>query len=498
MQNLITSAQMREADAYTIGKRPISSIKLMENAASAFVKAFKKHFTVRETSIALICGHGNNGGDGLAIARLLSAAGYKQLKVYILQFHTQQSTDFSRNLKRLTKTKIPVIKINDPVELKLEASLTIDAILGSGLNRPLSGQIGSVVSKINQSGSTVISVDIPTGLPAEGPVSPDYNGIKAALTITFQRPKLNFFFPESVQALQKFKVVDIGLDENYIQHLPGSWKLTDDADIRQLLQPRQNFSHKGTYGHALIVAGSPGTMGAALLAGSACLHAGAGLTTLCIPSGGSTAVHTALPEVMILPRTTDLEHQELRPYQAIAIGPGAGSEIEPLLSRFMGLQTPLVIDADGLAILSRRRDLLDSLPANTILTPHMKEFDRLFGSHQHWWDRLATAQGEARRRNVIILLKNQYTFVCLPSGEIYVNATGNPAMASGGMGDVLTGIIASLLAQSYKPGSAAILAAYLHGKAGDQLAKKQFVVTAGEVARQISKTMKKIVKKAEL
>lgn len=496
MQNLLTSAQLQKADIFTLQQQGISSVELMERAAVGFVESFKKEFPAHKNNIAILCGQGNNGGDGLAIARLLTEVDYKHIKVYLINFSAKQSEDYTANLERLTEKKIKLINVSKAEDLKdLKADIIIDAVLGAGLNKPLAGEYATLASLVNSLKKIVVSVDVPTGFNAEGEIPITYNGIKADLVVCFQQPKLNFFFPESVVALARFKVVDIGLDKGFIAGQPSDWKLTTKADIKHLLKPRVNFTHKGTYGHALLVAGNDTTMGAALLAASACLHVGAGLTTVCLPKSGLLSLNTALPEVMALPRNEHLDIAAFEKFTTIAIGPGLGTEEENeiLLARLISLKKPLIVDADALNILAKRRDLLEGLAAQSILTPHLKEFDRLFGTHQNWWERLKTAQGEAKVRNLVIVLKNQYTFVCLPNGEVHINATGNPAMASGGMGDVLTGIIAGLVAQSYPAETAAILAVYLHGKAGDELAKKRFTVNASKLALQLPKTLKKIL-----
>ncbi|WP_199138823.1 NAD(P)H-hydrate dehydratase [Pedobacter sp. ASV12] len=495
MKNLLSAAQMREADAYTIRQQGIPSVDLMERAAKAFVQVFVREVPEKDTSIAVICGTGNNGGDGLAIARLLVHEGYGGCEVFLASFSAKQSDDYLINLSRLRETKIAVTQL-DKVDLlgQSKATVIVDAILGSGLNKPLTGDFLALATLVNQLNRKVIAVDVPTGFYAEGQLS-HYNGIKAELVIAFQQPKLNFFFPESVHALARFKVADIGLDQGFIARQSSRWKLTEQADIARLLVPRQNFSHKGTYGHALLLAGNETTMGAALLAAGASLHSGAGLTTVCLPPSGLIALNAALPEVMALPRTIDLSIDVFDQFEAIAIGPGLGTETENerLLEQVIGLKRPLVIDADALNLLAKRQDILAELAPGSILTPHLKEFDRLFGQHENWWSRVATASEEAQQRKIVIVLKNQYTFVCLPDGEIHINPTGNPAMASGGMGDVLTGILAALLAQGYTAADAAVLGVYLHGAAGDQLAKKRATISASQLSLQIPKTIKQIL-----
>jgi NAD(P)H-hydrate epimerase len=497
MKNLLTASEFKAADAYTIENEPISSIDLMERASQAFVKVFKKEVTNKKSKIAVFCGQGNNGGDGLAIARLLVEEKYQDINVYVLKFAQKQSDEFNINLKRLKQTKIKINKVDDVNQLKnLEADIIIDAILGTGLSKPLQGNFAEIAKLINNSSAKIIAVDVPTGFNCEGEIPINYLGVKADLVISFQLPKINFFFPESIKALKKFKIVDIGLAETFFHNQKTNWKLTDISTVKKIIKPRENFTHKGTYGHALIVAGNEVTMGAGLLTANACLHSGAGLTTLCLPQSGLTALNTTLPEVMALSRYKDLANNDFNKYSIIAIGPGLGTSKEErdLLVKIIKLNMPLVIDADGLNILSNTPNLINQLAEGCVLTPHMKEFDRLFGEHKSWWDRVQTASEKAKTLKSVIILKNQYSFVCLPNGDIHINLAGNPAMASGGMGDVLTGIITALIAQKYSPEEATILGAYLHGKAGDELAKKRTIVTASQIAKQIPKTIRKILK----
>lgn len=496
MQTLLTSAQMRSADQFTVANKPIASIDLMEKAARAFVQCFLRDEFDTNKSIAIFCGKGNNGGDGLAIAHLLLANGYDNIKVYIVNFGKKQSDDFAINLQRLDESRCKKAIINQPGDLRnIKPDLIIDAILGSGLNKPLSDAYADLVHFINKLNKKIYAVDVPTGFFAEGRLTENYNGIKAYKTICFQRPKINFFFPESVQATGKYEVVDIALDENFIQNLDADFYLTEERDIQKLLKVRKLFSHKGTYGHALIIAGDANTMGAALLASMACLHAGAGLTTACIPLSGLVALNATLPEVMALPRDEYTRIENPAKYEAIAIGSGLGvnTDNEKLLESLVMVGKPLIIDADALNILGERPDLIEKLPKNTILTPHIKEFDRVFGDHESWWERVQTAKQKAQQLQIVIVLKNQYTFICLPTGKVHINPTGNPAMAQGGMGDVLTGIISALVAQRYSATDAAILGCFIHGKAGDSLAHERFVVTASQVAKEIPKVMKELI-----
>ena len=472
MLQLLTSSQIREADTYTIKHKPISSIDLMESASDAFVKAFKAEIPDRDTQISVFCGTGNNGGDGLAIARLLKEQAYDSVSVKIVRFSKKESTDFKINLTRLKLNGITFTEIFDTNKLPKEnASIIIDALIGSGLNRPLEGNFQLLIKHLNKLKKKVIAVDVPSGFPSEGIIDPRATVLKAKLTITFQRPKINFFFPESANATERFTTVDIGLDEAYIQSQSGSWKLLEEKDLKGLVRTRKPFSHKGNYGHALIIAGNTRTMGAALLCADACLHSGAGLTTACIPEGGMPALNTYAPEVMTLSRSELKSELISGKFNSIVIGPGLGTNASAteLVKQVLDFKIPMLIDADALNILAANPDVLHKLTEQTIICPHMKEFDRLFGISATWWERVALAQKKAKELKLIILLKNQFTFIALPQGDILINPTGNPAMAVGGMGDVLSGMIAAFLAQGYTAKESAILATYIHGKTGDVL-----------------------------
>lgn len=496
MRNIITSQQMKSADEYTIKHLPISSYDLMEKASTAFVKCFMKDNPDTEKHIAIFCGNGNNGGDGFAIARLLYNQDYLKIKVYKINFSASAFTeDNVKNQEALRTTGMKPIELNTADEINdIEADIIIDAILGSGLNKPLAEEYEKLVQKINHSNKIIYSVDIPTGMFAEGAFLPEYNGIKAYKTISFQRPKLNFFFPESIAATRLYETVDIGLIEEYIQSLHTDYHQTELKDIKKIIKPRERFSHKGTFGHALIVAGNKETMGAALLNSMGCLYAGAGLTSVCIPADGLTALNSSVPEAMYVAREKITSHDYLAKYSAIAVGSGLGEsdEAKQMLAHLLQSVKPLVIDADALNILAKNKEIMAQLPVNTILTPHMKEFDRMFGEHENWWSRLQTARQQTSEKQIIILLKSQYTFICTPDKQVYINTTGNAAMAQGGMGDVLTGIIVSFLSQGYTPIESAIMGCYLHGKSGDTIAVNKIVATASEVARQIAIEMKSI------
>ena len=500
MLPLLVSAQIREADAYTTEHEPIASIELMERAAKAFVGWFVNHFPDRFQSISVYCGTGNNGGDGLAIARMLSGHGYQKLDVKIARFSARSSDDFDTNLHRLAPLGIGIFEIKPGEDLPEENSgIIIDALLGTGLNKPLEGDYKRLVNYLNNLQKTVVAVDVPTGFFCEGVTDPEATVLKADLTITFQQPKINFLLPESAPYIHCWETVNIGLNEQFIRSLDSPYQLVEERDIRKRLKPRQRFSNKGTYGHSLIIAGADETMGAALLSASACAYAGSGLTTACIPPGGLVALNSYHPEIMAIVRNKEKEPEiEWEKFSTIAIGPGIGKDKDTLALLVKLLKTyqkPVVIDADALNLLSVHMGLWRHVPKGSIITPHMKEFDRLFGEHTSWWQRLETGIDMAKEHGIYIVLKNDYTITITPAGKLFFNSTGNAAMASGGMGDVLTGVIAALLAQKYSPEEACIIANYIHGKAGDELAlpNRMHVVLPGLLIAQIPVTMAKLM-----
>ncbi|MBG6235392.1 hydroxyethylthiazole kinase-like uncharacterized protein yjeF [Pedobacter sp. CAN_A7] len=487
MQTLLSSEQMRNADDYTIAQQQISSIDLMERAAAAFVRAFILHVPNLQTRISIFCGKGNNGGDGLVITRLLYQQGYPDLQVFIANFSDKASPDFIQNERRLQETGLVAKTLVEPGQFQnLQTEVIIDALLGSGLNQPLSGKFLSLVQQINALNKKIYAVDVPTGFFADGAMPLTYEGIQAYLTICFQRPKPNFFFPESAKATDRFEVVDIGLEETFIEEQQGEFLLVGVDDIKALHQPRKSFSHKGSFGHALLIAGDTNTMGAAILNAKGCLYAGAGLTTLSIPASGLSTLNTAIPEVMYLDRA-DIREKNMAKYHAIGMGSGLGTSTaaKALLELVLDLHRPLVLDADALNLMANYPALRHNLAPGCILTPHVKEFDRLFGEHLSWYDRLATARVQAQRLKCVIVLKNRYTFIVDGGKQVYINPTGNPGMAQGGMGDVLTGVLTAFMAQGKTALESALLACYFHGKAGDDLADDHYNVTASQVAENI-------------
>ncbi|HEY1025668.1 MAG TPA: NAD(P)H-hydrate dehydratase [Sphingobacteriaceae bacterium] len=495
MLNLLTSQQTRQADAYTVAFNPVSFYELMENAGAAFVQAFTKKFPEKRRPISIYCGTGNNGGDGLVIARLLHDHGYHSLSVKVARFSDRVTDDFEANHTKLLELKVPLLEFYEVLSLEEDtAEIVIDALLGLGLNKPLEGKWKELVEYLHTLSALIVSVDVPAGFPSDGPVLKEATFIKADWVITFQRPKINFLLPESAQAIKQFEVVDIGLDERHIQSAESPYCLLIEGDIRQRLKSRERFSHKGTYGHALIIAGSEETMGAALLCCEASLYTGSGLTTACIPADGLAALNTRLPEVMAVVRNHSRPELKWDKYQSVAIGPGLGTSsgsrkvVEETLKRY---KKPIVIDADGINVIAKNYEIMGLVPENSVFTPHVKEFDRLFGDHKCWWERLETGIERATHLGCTIVLKNQYTIIFTRDGKCIFNPSGTPAMATGGTGDVLTGVIASLMAQGYGPEDAAIVGVYVHGKAGRMLEEDEnlAVVPAGLLPAKINQVI---------
>lgn len=500
MLPLLTAPQIREADAHTIANEPVSSINLMERASKAFVGWFVNHFPDRKQKIAVYCGTGNNGGDGLAIARLLYDHRYLNIDIKVVRFSEKSTGDFNTNLNRVNNMGLDMYELKPEASFPAEnAEIIIDAILGTGINKPLQGDYKRLADFINNRHKTVVAVDVPTGFYSDGEMDKDAPVIHADLAITFQQPKINFLLPESSPHIKCWEAVNIGIDEGFINSLQSPYQYIEEKDIRKILKPRPRFSNKGTYGHALIIAGQAQTMGAALLSSAGCAYAGAGLTTACVPESGLTALNTYQPEVMAIVRKENkLPEIEWDKFSAIAIGPGLGSDddaLNLLTAVLDNYKKPVVIDADGLNMLAANPKLWNKVPADSIITPHMKEFDRLFGNHDNWWQRLQSAIKNAKKHHINIVLKNDYTMVATPQGKVYFNSTSNAAMATGGMGDVLTGIITSFVAQNYPPAEACILGVYIHGKAGDELAlpNRMNVIMPGRLAQQVPLTTAKLL-----
>ncbi len=476
---ILSAEQIRLWDEYTIRNEPIASIDLMERAASACMDWLESR-KMLDNSFCIFCGKGNNGGDGLAIARMLSAR-LSQVVVYILEFGHKGTEDFQINLARLHQTKAEILFIQSEETIPEIAKevLLIDALYGSGLNRPLEGVTAQLITRINQCGNEIISIDIPSGMYVDK-TSKGNPMVMADHVLSFQCFKPAFLVAENQDFIGDLHLLDIGLHPGFIAALATDIDLVNIDFIRALYKPRKPFAHKGNFGHALLIAGSRGRMGAALLAAKACLRSGAGLLTCHLPASGMAIFHTALPEAMVDPDPDDniVTHMQPEPgkYKSIGIGPGIGTEEKTkkfLNSLLAGQSPPMILDADALNILSVNKKWLEKLPPYSILSPHPKEFERLFGVCTDDFQRIQVAREQSKRLQIIIILKGHFTFMAVPGGSGFYNSTGNPGMAKGGSGDALTGILTGLLAQGYSAIEAAILGVFIHGMAGD-LAAKEF------------------------
>lgn len=470
---IFSAAQIREWDLFTIKNEPISSTELMERAALKSVDELIKKI-IPHQSVKIFCAKGNNGGDGLAIARLLELKGIAT-SIYILEFGSAGTPEFQENLHKLHDHTKEIHFIQDETFLPtLESGdLIIDAIYGSGLNRPLEGLSQILVEHINKSDAKVIAIDIPSGMFADKS-SIGCTVIYADNTLTFQALKLCFLLPEYEKFIGRTTVLNIGLHPEFLLSASSIYELIDLEMISSIYRQRKIFSHKGTYGHALIIAGSKGKMGAAILAAKSCLRTGAGLVTTLLPEVGIPIMQTSLPEAMAV-STDEINTINFESFATIGIGPGLGNSAdttELLVNVLNNYNKPMVIDADALNIIADQKEALSFLPPGSILTPHPKEYERIFGRSKNDFDRLKTSLKMAKKLHCFIVIKGHFSFVACPTGKGYFNSTGNAGMATAGSGDVLTGIISGLLSQGYSSLQSALLGVFLHGKAGDIAAEK--------------------------
>ena len=473
---ILSADQIRAWDEFTIQHEPIASIDLMERAAATCFQWIVQRYEGRNFSV--FCAKGNNGGDGLAIARMLSSN--HSVTVYVLEFGHLGTEDFQVNLARLHQTQamIKFVPTEETIPSVPNDDIIIDALFGSGLNRPVEGLTAALVSAMNHSGNEIISIDIPSGLSADNS-SKGNVAVMAAHTLSFQCYKPAFLVAENELNIGKLHILDIRLHNDYLNGIQRTNILVGRTTAADIIKPRTVFSHKGNFGHALLIAGSYGKMGAAILAAKACMRSGVGLLTVHCPAQGNFIMQTAVPEAMV---DTDSNEKinstvttELSKYDTVGIGPGLGTAYDTatlLRNVISSSSRPIVVDADALNILSAHHEWLSKLPPLSVLTPHPKEFERLFGATKNDFERIQLAKEKAREYNVIIVLKGHHTFIATPGEKKYFNTTGNAGMATGGTGDVLTGMITSLIAQKYPAEEAAVLGVYLHGLAGDLAAKK--------------------------
>ncbi len=494
---------IREADAYTIKNEPIASIDLMERAANACLHWFNDNYDVF-TKLTVFCGLGNNGGDGLAIARMWQNIG-SGVQLIIINHSNNKSKDFEINYQRLLELKIPVSTIHSAEEIPEidKDSIIVDAILGSGLNKPAKGLIADVIKYINHLENEVVSIDVPSGLFCDKANSNEDIIVKANITLSFQLPKLAFIFPQNYQYVGEWKVLPINLSPEFIEKAATRDYLIDDTIIGKIYQPRKKIAHKGNYGHALLICGSLGKMGAAILATRACLCSGAGLLTLHCPKQGQAILQATVPEAMTEADINDkifTSTHTTDKYDFIGIGPGIGTDIqtrEGFKELLQQTKNPMVIDADAINILGENKDWLELIPKNSILTPHFKEFERITKKASNDFERNQLQRELSVKYHIYIILKGAHTAISTPEGDCYFNNTGNPGMATAGSGDVLTGILTGLLAQKYNSLETSILGVYLHGTAGDLYADEfsQESLIASNLIENLDGALKKITTK---
>ncbi len=504
MKKIFSVEQIRKADAFTIKNEPIASIDLMERASMQCVKWLVDHLQ-KPSEIYVFCGPGNNGGDGLAITRLLIDRGY-EVKPLVLKFTDKFSDDFNENYQRLldqAKCEIIELKLMDGFPEISGDALIIDAIFGSGLSKPGTGFVAEVIQKINELRCIRVAIDIPSGLFADIPSSQEKHAvIRADYTLTFELPKLAFLVPENDLFVGEWVILPIGLSPRFIAETKVTNYLISKKDCADVYKKRRKFSHKGNYGHAFLVAGSLGKMGAAVLASRACLRAGVGLLTTHVPKIGNEIVQTAVPEAMLsLGRFENYfsDVPDLSEYSDIGVGPGIGMQEQTqnaLKVLIQNSRAPIVFDADALNILAENKTWLAFIPPGCIITPHPKEFERLAGKASNDFEKAAMVKAFAIKHNLVVVLKGAYTQIATPRGDCFFNSSGNPGMATAGSGDVLTGIILGLLAQGYSSVHSAIIGVFVHGLAGDLGAAKkgQTSLIATDLINMLGEAFKKIEK----
>lgn len=470
---ILTASQIKSCDITTI-EQGISSINLMEKASGFCVRWIEEHFNVTDKFL-IFCGTGNNGGDGFAIARMLYEKGF-DVEVYIDQENLNFSNDAEINFRKIKQIGgIGIHDFNDFLNINREKTVIIDALFGYGLNRKLSGKNKTVVEKLNSIKVVKVSVDIPSGLYADKLPDGDSVVIKADFTLTFQLYKRSFFHPETGKFCGKITVLDIDLDKEFIENAETDYFVIDEDLIKNNYRPREDFSHKGTFGKSILVGGSYGKIGAVLMTALSALRTGSGLTFTMAPDCGCQIIQTQIPEAMFIGCGDKyVERIEIQEKAVYGIGPGLGKDEKTQNALFGFLKyydEPVVLDADALNILTQK-NWLDLIPKNSVITPHPLEFERLFGKTNDSFERIELAKTKARELDIFIVLKDHHTAVITPDQKVFYNITGNSGMAKGGSGDALTGILTSLISQKYDIENACIFAVWLHGKAGDFAAEK--------------------------
>jgi hydroxyethylthiazole kinase-like uncharacterized protein yjeF len=503
---IFSTAQLYEADKITAEKQEISFNELMERAGTQIFNWFHERLQVAPVPIHVFCGIGNNGGDGLVVARLLIENGYN-VKTYIVNYSDKRSKDFLVNydrIKNVTKEWPLLMTAEEDFPEMTPDDIILDAMFGIGCNRAPKGWVKKLIHYINAQPCFKLSIDVPSGLCANEPLEDPEAVILANHTLTFQAPKLAFFLPETGRFPGYFDVLDIGLDKEFLASSLGVATIVSKLDAQKMYKQRDKYSHKGTYGHSLIVAGSYGAMGAAILSTKAAFRIGAGKVTAFVPECGYQIMQSTIPEAMVI---TDNEDDMITAIQydfeptSIAVGMGIGTEKETvtaLKALFKNTNTPIVIDADAINCISENKELLKLVPKNAILTPHLGELERLVGKWKNDYDKLERVKSFSKKHDVIVVIKGANTITVL-GDQLYINTSGNPGMATAGSGDVLSGAIAGLLSQGYDPLIASVFGVYLHGSAGNIVSQAISYegTMAGDIAAALGEAYIELFRKEE-
>lgn len=471
---IFSKEQIYEGDQLTAKKQNITSTELMERAGMQIFNWLHIRMQGAQVPIHIFCGIGNNGGDGLVIARHLFTHGYN-VNTYIVNYSDKRSNDFLANYDRIKQTTKSWPKMmngeGDFPDIHKD-DIIVDAIFGIGLNRPASEWVQKLFVHFRNSGAFTLSVDIPSGVYTDKAPEDENGVVWANYTLSFQSPKLIFFLPETAKYSVQWEVLDIGIDREFLFRTETESQLIGKHEVLPIYKPREKYAHKGDFGHSLIIGGSYGKVGAVLLASRATLSIGAGLVTAYVPKCGYYPLQSAFPEAMVITDENETHitniNFDIKP-KVIGVGIGLGTDpstISAYESFLKVNEIPLVIDADGLNIIAKKKSLMKFLPKQSVLTPHPKELERLIGEWSDDFDKLNKTKALAKKHDLIIVIKGANT-ITVYDNKLYINTTGNPGMATAGTGDVLTGIITGLMSQGYDPLQAAIFGVYLHGKAAD-------------------------------
>ena len=471
---VFSKEQIYEGDKLTAEKQNITSTELMERAGTQIFDWMHMRMQGAQVPIHVFCGIGNNGGDGLVLARHLITHGYN-VNTYIINCSDKRSKDFLINydrVKNVTKKWPVLLNCAEDFPPIHPDDIIVDGVFGIGLNRPIDEWVKKLFMHFRESKAFTLSIDIPSGLFPDKAIEDENEVVWAGFTLSFASPKLVFFLPETAKYTVQWEILDIGLDQEFLSTTQTEVELIGKLEVLPNYIPREKYSHKGQFGHALIIGGSYGKIGAVILASRAALSAGAGLITAYIPKCGYHALQASFPEAMVI---TDTDEEKITSIKfkieptVVGFGIGAGTDIKTAsaFEAFLKInKVPLVIDADGINILAKKKALLKLLPEATVLTPHPKELERLIGAWKNDFDKLKKVKAFSKKHNVIIVIKGANT-ISVFEDKLYVNTTGNSGLSTAGSGDVLTGIITGLISQGYNPLVATIFGVYLHGKSAD-------------------------------